>query len=296
MTEPKPLGFSIRIFLPDGRPDGLKFVEKTNWTGRGLVCPRPRFPAEKTRPEFSRTGVYILTGPSEAGGLPRVYIGEGDPIRPRLEQHHAKKDFWTSAVLFTSKDENLNKAHIQYLESRLVSLAAELKQCVLENGNAPQLPSLSEPDATEIESFLAEMLLIFPVLGISLFERPTEVAASTLLFYCKAKGLTARGYESSDGFVVKKGSQASGTEAPSIQKWMSDQRSFLGEKGVLVPEGDHQVFSQDYRFSSPTLAAAVVLGGIANGRTVWKDKDGRTLKEIQSAGTPGAAESSKGEE
>jgi hypothetical protein len=41
-------------------------------------------------------------------------------------------------------------------------------------------------------------------------------------------------------------------------------------------------------------AAAVVLGRTANGRTEWKDKDGRTLKEIQSAGTPG--EMAPGEE
>ena len=71
----------------------------------------------KQRKELSRTGVYVLVGPPEDSGLPRFYVGEGDPIRPRLEQHAAKKDFWTTCIAFTSKDENLNKAHVQYLEA-----------------------------------------------------------------------------------------------------------------------------------------------------------------------------------
>src|SRR5207249_1816380 len=111
------------------------------------------------------------------------YIGEGDPARPRLETHNARRDFWTSLVLFTSKDENLNKAHVQYLESRLVALARDAKRCVLENSNTPQLPSLSEADAAELEAFLDEMLLIFPVLGVVAFEQPqADVRSQRLLF------------------------------------------------------------------------------------------------------------------
>src|SRR5688500_5590555 len=107
-------GFSIRIFLPEGAPDGLRIIEKSNWSGRGVVCPRPLLPTAKARPEFGKAGAYVLIGPSEGSDVPRIYIGEGDPVRPRLEQHFAKKDFWTTAVFFTSKDDNLNKAHVQY--------------------------------------------------------------------------------------------------------------------------------------------------------------------------------------
>jgi hypothetical protein len=74
--------------------------------------------------------------------LPTVSIGEGDPALPRLEDHFAQKDFWTSLILFTSKDENLNKAHAQHLESRLTALAREAKRCLLDNVNTPQLPSI----------------------------------------------------------------------------------------------------------------------------------------------------------
>jgi hypothetical protein len=130
MTAQPRRGFSLRIFLPDGTPDGLRIVEKSNWIGRGVICPRSQFREAKARPEFKKTGVYVLRGPSEEGDLPTVYIGEGDPALPRLERHFVNKDFWTSLILFTSKDENLNKAHIQYLEARLTALARGIRSRV----------------------------------------------------------------------------------------------------------------------------------------------------------------------
>lgn len=135
--------------MPGGDPDGLRTIEKSNWSGAGLVVPRSLFGESKQRRELARTGVSVLFGPPEESGLPRVYVGEGDPIKPRLEQHAGKKDFWTSCIAFTSKDENLNKAHVQYLEARLLDLAAQAKRCVLDNGNSPALPSLSEADAAD---------------------------------------------------------------------------------------------------------------------------------------------------
>src|SRR5262245_5436546 len=172
MSAPARRGFSLHIFLPDGTPEGLRLVEKSNWTGHGIVCPRSRFKDAKSRPEFDRTGVYVLVGPSEDSDLPTVYIGEGDSALDRLERHFAEKDFWTSLVLFTSKDDNLNKAHVQYLESRLCTLAREANRSVLDNVTDPQLPSLSEADVAEVEGFLDEMLLIFPLLGLTAFEKP----------------------------------------------------------------------------------------------------------------------------
>ena len=72
MPIPKP--FSIRIFMPDGQADGLKVIEKSNWSGRGLVCPRALLMENKTREEFLKTGVYLLVGQGEEGGLPMLYI------------------------------------------------------------------------------------------------------------------------------------------------------------------------------------------------------------------------------
>jgi hypothetical protein len=273
--------YSIKIFLPGGDPDGLRTIEKSNWSGSGLVFQRTLLNEARLRKELGRTGVYVLVGPSEDSGLPRVYVGEGDPIRPRLEQHDSKRDFWTSCIAFTSKDENLNKAHVQFLESRLVSLAREAKRCVLENGNAPQLPSMSEADAADADGFLAEMMLCFPLLGVSVFSSGTVESRAGHDLFLKGKNAEARGMESPQGFIVRSGSIASSTEVPSCHGYVVELRAALLKNGVLKPVRRGFEFTQDYPFSAPSTAAAVVLGRTSNGRIEWKTKDGKTLKELQ---------------
>ena len=279
MSTNKP--YSIKIFLPGGDPDGLRTIEKSNWSGSGVVVPRSLFGESRKRKEMTRTGVYVLIGPPEEMGLPQVYIGEGDPILPRLEQHASKKDFWITCIAFTSKDENLNKAHVQYLESRLIALALQAKRCTLENGNIPQLPTLSEAEAADAEGFLSEMLLCFPVLGLSVFSAPSEGNSHGAVFYLKAKGVEALGVETPQGFVVHSGSRAVKDEVPSCHTYLKETRAVLVENGVLKLEDNAYTFSQDYLFSSPSTAAGVVLGRSSNGRTEWKNKDGKTLKAIQ---------------
>lgn len=277
--------YSIKIFLPDGDPDGVRLIEKSNWSGAGLMIPRALFSEGRRRKELARTGVYVLVGPPEESGLPRVYVGEGDPIRPRLDQHAAKKDFWTSCFAFTSKDENLNKAHVQYLEAQLISLASQTKRCTLDNGNAPALPSLSEPDAADAEGFLAEMLLCFPVLGLGVFSTAGPAAASSRMLHLSAKGVKAEGGETAEGFVVRAGSAVVRAEVPSCHVYLKELRAALFANGVIKPTVDGFVFAQDYVFPSPSTAAGVVLGRSANGRVEWKTKDGTTLKELQEAET-----------
>ena len=132
--------FSIRIFVPDGDPDGLRLVEKSNWTGVGVVFNRTNYKQVVTRPEFDRTGTYVLIGTSEDSALPTVYVGEGDPVKDRLNQHYSKKDFWDWAVFFVTKDNSLNKAHVQRMECRLVELARDARQCKLDNANCERWP------------------------------------------------------------------------------------------------------------------------------------------------------------
>lgn len=273
--------FSLRIFVPGGELEGVRLVDKSNWNGRGLVCPRTVFVKAKSRPEFDKTGVYILSGPGSEGRLPRIYIGEGDPTRQRIEQHHGNKDFWTTLFLFTSKDEYLNKAHIQYLEARLVKIAALAKRCELENSNQPALPSMSEAEIAEAEGFLEEMLVCFPVLGLNVFEKPAREQPTQPTLFLKGKGVKARGYESFGGFVVQAGSQAVSNAVPSTHRYVLDMRDALLGTGVLRTQDDAYRFAQDYVFDSPSTAASVVLGRSANGRLEWKDSRGRPLKVLQ---------------
>lgn len=276
-------GFSVRIFIPSGEPEALRIVEKSNWTGQGLVFPRAQWADARQRPELKRTGVYILWGPGESSQLPRAYVGEGDMVLPRLEQHASKKDFWTHAAVFTSKDQNLSKAHVQYLEARLVTLAHEAKRAELDNGNVPQPPALSEADVADAEGFLRDLLLCLPVVGVGLFENAKAGSAEAHDLFLKAKNIEARGVDSSDGFIVRAGSRAVAEVVPSCYAYIIELRRALLKQQVFVLEGATWKLTQDYTFNSPSTADGVLLGRSTNGRTEWKDAKGRTLQELQEA-------------
>jgi hypothetical protein len=149
-------GVTIRIFLVDGTPQGLRLVERMSWTGSFLAFARADYPSARTRAEVSRTGVYVLLGPDPDGHrTQRVYIGEADDIRVRLDAHQKEKDFWTHCYVLTTKDDSLNKAHVRYLEARLLGLAIIADSASLDNGTAPVPVGLSEPEIAEMESVLS---------------------------------------------------------------------------------------------------------------------------------------------
>ena len=216
--------------------------------------------------------------------MPMIYIGEGDPVKNRLNQHYSKKDFWDWAVFFVTKDNSLNKAHVKHLESRLLQLATAAKQSRLDNTGTSLPPTLSEFETADVESFLLDMLSIFPLLGLSIFEKTeTQTKSEQEILHLGAKGLSARGFEDAKGFVVLAGSQMIENAVPSLDKYTVATRNDLIEQGVVIKDGKHFVFSQNQVFSSPSKAGGVVIGRATNGRAEWKTTDGTSLKQLQEA-------------
>jgi hypothetical protein len=172
--------YTIHIFVVDGDPDGVKIVDRQNWTGWGIAFPRSAWPGISKRREFATPGVYILSGAGEGseGELPTIYVGQGDEIRTRLDSHYANKDFWDWGYAFVSKGTALNRAHTTWLEHALIDLAHEAQQCHLENGTRPKEPNLSEWERADTQGFLREMLRILPLLGVRVFERLVPVVVS----------------------------------------------------------------------------------------------------------------------
>jgi Domain of unknown function (DUF4357) len=249
-----------------------------------LVSSRSDYPRARKRDEYTRPGVYLLTGPPSGNGLKdQLYIGEADDVRDRVDQHLKNKDFWTAVVAFTSKDENLNKAHVRYLEARLVQLASKAGRVNLLNGTVPTLPKLSEPDRADMETYLREMRIILPLLGVVAFEEITTQAPPADRLHLKGKGAQATGADTPEGFVVFEGSLARIDSVPSIHPYLLTQRERLQAGGVLVPDSSYLRFTRAHLFDSPSTAAGVILGRTANGRIEWKDASGQTLKEMQEA-------------
>ncbi|MDW5375844.1 GIY-YIG nuclease family protein [Halomonas sp. HP20-15] len=290
MTSPQARPTSIRIFLADGTPEGLRIVEKSNWTGRAVVANRSQLEGALKRSEMAQPGVYVLTGQTDDGAA-KLYVGEADVLGERIKQHVAGKEFWTRVIAFTSTNEGLNKASVRYLEARLLGLAKTANQWAVDNTAYPSPPPLNEADSADAEWFLAEMLVIFPLLGIDAFESAssqakeisTDPVTPSLTLYLDERGAKGTAREVTDGFVVLKGSFARAEETASIHNYMREQRQTLKARGVLAPQDGALVFTQDFRFSSPSTAAGVLVGGASNGRTAWKDASGKTLKALQEA-------------
>lgn len=276
---------TIKIFLAHGDPKRLRTAELSNWTGKAVAGPRSEFDSVLARDESHNSGVYFLTGIDPETGKSAVYIGEAESIRDRVKGH-LDKDFWNHIAFFTSKDENLTKAHIRYLEGRLIEQAKQAGRAEVKNsqGSGARLP---ESDREDMEIFLEKIHQLLPVLGVEVLV-PTIINAAGVselaTLSCEIKGLRATGHLTPNGIVVLAGSQAVLNERPSSQKypWPINMRQRLKDEGVLTVKTDHLLFAKDSEFSSPSAAAAVIHGGHANGLTAWKNKDGKTLKELES--------------
>jgi hypothetical protein len=289
-------GVTIRIFLVDGKPQGLRLVERMGWTGSFLAFARADYSSARAREEVSQTGAYVLLGPDPEGRrLQRVYVGEGENIYVRLDAHQKEKDFWTQGYVLTTKDDSLNKAHVRYLEARLLELAAKADNASLDNGTAPEPARLSEPEIAEMETYLDNVLPLFALVGVNVFEPAEEpaVAATSATtpsepaadeggerLYLKTQLTEAQGEDRSRGFLVFEG--AVGRKMKRVMITGYEQlRDRLLQEGILVEDGENVKLTKSHLFDSPSAAASVLSGGNKNGRTEWRDADGRTLKELQ---------------
>lgn len=268
---------TIKLFLTTGDATGMRTAELSNWTGQAVAGPRTELFALLNRAEVNRPGVYFLLG-SDEGGDPLLYIGEAENVRDRLPRHK-NKDFWTHAIVFSSKDNNLTKAHIRYLEAALIERAEAIGMATLTNSQGGQ-SSLPESDRADMQVFMEKMVQLLPILGCSAFNESQAVKDQTTLLCCKGKA-QAKGYRTTAGFVVLKGSTATLKTTPSCPAGTLKLREKLVNKEVLAAEEEAYRFTRDTTFSSPSYAASVVRGSSSNGLIEWKTSDGRNLKQTE---------------
>ncbi len=275
---------TIKLFLVHGDAKRLRTAELSNWTGKAVAGPRSELDGILARDEAAKSGIYFLSGTDSESGKPAVYVGEAESIRDRL-RGHLEKDFWNHVLFFVSKDENLTKAHIRYLEGRLIEQAKSAGRALVMNGQSSGA-KLPESDREDMEIFLERIHQLMPVLGadalLPIVSTPTGETEKQILA-CEIKGLRATGRLTPSGFLVLKGSQAVLKERASAHQYpytIASRRRLI-EDGTLVEDNGHLTFTRDSEFSSPSAAATVVHGGSANGLLAWKNKDGKTLKELE---------------
>lgn len=274
---------TIKIFLIDGDPNGRMSCELSNWSGKAYKIPRIKVKDCSDRNDLISTGVYLLFGKNH-DGKDQVYIGEAETILKRLNQQLNSKDFWNETIVFISKDDNLNKAHIKYIENRLHEIAKAANRYKVENSIVPTQSSISESEIAEMEEFIEYIKLLVNTLGHKVFEEKREFKAKPrqATFFIRAvRGADGQGEPTSDGFVVFKGSKAAATIVNSMTQNFITYRQKLIEEGVLNHKGEYLEFTDDYIFSSPSTAATMVMGRNANGLIEWKSEDGITLKDFE---------------
>ncbi|MDC4421153.1 GIY-YIG nuclease family protein [Acinetobacter baumannii] len=282
-------GKSVKLFLADGTPNGILTAEIINWTGHVLSAPRSKLAELIQRDECTKTGVYFLISHDPENPLyPRVYIGESDDVANRLKQHNRTeesggKDFWEKVCLIISKDQNLTKSHIKYLESRLMDIAKQNGQCQLENGTAHSYSRLPESDIADMEFFLEQIQIVLPVLGYDFLKdlkRPSYQQYlskthsfvependKTANFYLSSREVEAKAQEIDGEFFVLKGSQVKRVSSSTFN--YTKLRNYLIENEII--DSKDFTFNQDYLFSSPSAASGVILGRSSNGRKDWRE-------------------------
>lgn len=295
------IGRSIRIYLDDGSVSGIRHAEIVNWTGQAISAPRTQIKALAGWPESQKPGVYFLFGVDEESGEKATYIGEAENVFERLQNHIAYKEFWNEAVFFTNKDENLTKSHVKYLESRVIELAKKSERYVILNSNNPQPPLLPRGDRDAMEEFLSNLITLIGVIGHKALEPVARSVRKTLVKKSKdekdqeiidlketnlilnVRGIEAHAILSDEGIAVLRGSEATKNARPSLSAGYQKLRTRMIGNGVLIDSGEKYKFTKDQLFTSPSQAAAVIVGYSINGRKHWRTSSGVTLKNLEEA-------------
>ncbi len=273
---------TIQMYIFDGNPNGRIMCELSNWNGRVYKISRNEIAQFAQRNDSENTGVYFLFGKDE-NNIDTIYVGEAEKILTRLKQHLNDTAYWNDCIVVISKDNLLNKAHVKYLENKFYNIAQDTGRANVINSTIPTCSSISEYDEAMLLEFISNTKLLVNTLGYKVFDSTQDSSIKqendALYFYIHAaRGAEAKGVVVSDGFTVLKDSVIASSFVPSMPSALQNLRATLLSKKIV---DENYKFTRDYVFTSPSLAASIVMGRNANGRIEWKTDQHLPLKNIE---------------
>ncbi len=269
------MGKTVTTYLIDGDPKGTQYSFISNKICQMFVIPRSNLAYLNEQEKLQKPAFYILIGEDEAT-KPQAYIGETENFKERVKDHDSKKAFWQKALVFVSKDEDMTKADVQYLEYRAITEAKQSNSFVLnENKQIPKAPNLPEHQRDAMDEFFEDIKFLSSFIGCNIFDivQPKKEH----LFYAKGRRCDAKGYYNSAGFTVLKGSILAKNSVPSFG-WKEKREKLIKEYATF--ENGNWIMNSDKTFSSPSTAADFCIGSSNNGWLVWKDMDNNTLDSV----------------
>lgn len=111
----------------------------------------------------NKYGVYLLLSNS------MVYVGQSSDLAKRLTQHTIGKDWWESAVILTTKDDNLTRSDIDYLEYVLIERAFAIDKLDCDNKKKGNPPKVDKFRRVILDQYLSEALFLMQLIGITVF-------------------------------------------------------------------------------------------------------------------------------
>ncbi|MBQ2883123.1 MAG: GIY-YIG nuclease family protein [Alphaproteobacteria bacterium] len=269
------MGKTVTTYLIDGDPKGTQYAFISNKICQMFVVPRSNLAYLNTQEKLQKPAFYILLGEDEAT-KPQAYIGETENFRKRVKDHDSKKSFWQKALIFVSKDADMTKADVQYLEYKAISEAKRANTFVLnDNKQTPKAPNLPEYQQDSMDEFFEDVKFLASFIGCNIFETVQENEEH--LFYTKGRGCDAKGFYNTSGFTVLKDSVIAQSATPSFS-WVEEREKIIKEYSVL--DNGKLIMTSDKTFTSPSTAACFCLGRSSNGWIEWKDNDGNTLDSV----------------
>lgn len=275
------LGKTIQIYLPEGNPKGIKICEIPNSIIRAILIPRNEIKKAIETQNLSKVGIYFLFSEKDNVGKFKTYIGEAEDLSSRIKQHDSSEKEWNYAICFISDKNNLNKAHVKFLESYCHRIAKEIGISELINGVSPTKSNLSKSDEDFALTFFDDLKILLGTLGYPILEEIKKATSEEDVFYCRSADSEAKGNPTEEGFVVYAGSKANLEERTSANESLKVLRESLKNNGILKKEGNILIFTEDFVFSSPSTASSIVFGRPSNGWADWKTKEGKTLDAIK---------------
>lgn len=198
------MGKTVTTYLINGDPKGTQYAFISNKICQMFVVPRSNLAYLNTQEKLQKPAFYILLGEDEAT-KPQAYIGETENFRERVKDHDSKKSFWQKALIFVSKDADMTKADVQYLEHKAIAEAKKANAFVLsDNKQTPKAPNLPEYQQDSMDEFFEDVKFLASFIGCNIFEVSQPKVEH--IFYTRGRGCDAKGLYSSNGFTVLKGS------------------------------------------------------------------------------------------